>query len=237
MWSPAMTWAEWEPVYECIRSDFGFDRSADEAARDQLAASVGTVGMDPAELPNATDRSAVIVGAGALSNGDVETIDRADIVISASAATATLRDLGIESDLHVTDLDDPPGLVPQLSDEGVPLAIHAHGDNREAIATILPQVSKSRVFPTTQVAPVAHVFNPGGFTDGDRAAYLAHAIGAAELRFAGWVFDDPGVDVTKRAKLGWAARLLHWLECHRGERFSILDDRREELDIAAFPDP
>jgi uncharacterized Rossmann fold enzyme len=89
------------------------------------------------------------------------------------------------------------------------------------------------VFPTTQVEPRPPVVNVGGFTDGDRAAFLADHLGADSLVFPGWDFDDPGVSAQKRRKLRWAARLLAWLERHRGERFSVLDGRREA--IAALP--
>ncbi|MFC6736148.1 hypothetical protein ACFQEQ_07845, partial [Halolamina salina] len=73
------------------------------------------------------------------------------------------------------------------------------------------------------------VRNFGGFTDGDRDAFLADALGAGELRFVGWQFDDPDVGELKARKLHWAERLLYWLETRRGERFVVLDGRREEL--------
>ncbi|CDK38752.1 hypothetical protein BN903_46 [Halorubrum sp. AJ67] len=36
----------------------------------------------------------------------------------------------------------------------------------------------------------------------------------------------------KARKLDWAARLLRWLERRRGERFAVLDGRREAADEA-----
>jgi uncharacterized Rossmann fold enzyme len=73
------------------------------------------------------------------------------------------------------------------------------------------------------------VVNYGGFTDGDRAAFLADEFGAGELVFLGWDFDDPRVDPMKAKKLQWAERLLRWLEVRRDETFSVLDGRREEI--------
>jgi uncharacterized Rossmann fold enzyme len=39
----------------------------------------------------------------------------------------------------------------------------------------------------------------------------------------------------KRRKLAWAERLLYWLERRRGERFSVLDGRRNGIETSALP--
>jgi uncharacterized Rossmann fold enzyme len=88
----------------------------------------------------------------------------------------------------------------------------------------------SNVLATTQAAPRGAVGNHGGFTDGDRAAFLADAAGAERLVFAGWDFDDPSVAPVKLKKLRWAERLLFVLERRRDETFSVLDGRRDALD-------
>jgi uncharacterized Rossmann fold enzyme len=79
------------------------------------------------------------------------------------------------------------------------------------------------------------VYNVGGFTDGDRAAFLADHCGADRLTFLGWDFDDPEVGPMKRRKLAWAERLLYWLERRRGERFGVLDGRRDAIDDSSLP--
>jgi len=87
--------------------------------------------------------------------------------------------------------------------------------------------------PTTQAAPASPVRNYGGFTDGDRAAFFADHFGAASLVFPGWDFEDPSVTTEKRQKLRWAERLLRWLEQRRGERFDVLDGRRDDIEPVA----
>jgi uncharacterized Rossmann fold enzyme len=52
----------------------------------------------------------------------------------------------------------------------------------------------------------------------------------------GWVFDDPAVSAEKREKLRWAERLLYWLERRRGQRFAVLDGRRDDIETANLPD-
>lgn len=237
MWTPALPWSAWEPVYEAILSDFGFDRSADETARDELAALVGDTAIEPANLPDATGLTVAVVGAAGTLQDELELARNADLVVSASAGSTQLREAGIPIGLHVTDLDHDAPTTRAVSAAGVPVAIHAHGDNRGLLADQLPVLAPATVFPTTQAEPVGRVRNPGGFTDGDRAALIAHALGAMELVFPGWDFDDPSVDPVKRHKLTWAERVLYWLERHRDERFAVLDGRRTAIDLAGFPEP
>ena len=64
----------------------------------------------------------------------------------------------------------------------------------------------------------------------DRGAFLADHFGAARLVFPGWDLDDLSVGSEKAHKLAWAERLLAWLERRRGERFTVLDGRREAIE-------
>lgn len=77
---------------------------------------------------------------------------------------------------------------------------------------------------TTQTKPLTHVFNFSGFTDGDRAIFLADAMGAHTILLAGFDFGeyigkyskpnyktDVSVTPTKRKKLEYAKSLISWL--------------------------
>ncbi|WP_152041066.1 6-hydroxymethylpterin diphosphokinase MptE-like protein [Salinigranum salinum] len=226
-----MNFAEWEAVYERILADFGFDRAADERARDVLRSLVeGQTGYDTETLERAVAGDTVaIVGAAPSLSDEVERAARADHVFAASTAADVCRDNGVAVDLMVTDLDKNPGTAVTLTREGTPVAAHAHGDNVPAVREVIPRFDLGRVIPTTQAGPVSPVRNFGGFTDGDRAAFLADHLGAGSLVFVGWEFDDPTVSGTKAKKLRWAARLLTWLESRRDERFDVLDGHRESV--------
>jgi hypothetical protein len=137
---------------------------------------------------------------------------------------------GVDVDLMVTDLDKNPETARRLTERGTPVAAHAHGDNVSAVREHVPSFDTDHVLGTTQAEPVGPVWNFGGFTDGDRAAFLADHLGAGTLVFPGWDFDDPDVDAEKAQKLDWAERLLHWLESRRGDRFAVLDGRRDHID-------
>ncbi|RKD97050.1 6-hydroxymethylpterin diphosphokinase MptE-like protein [Halopiger aswanensis] len=225
----------WEPVYDAILRDFGYDRTGDERARDVLASL--TDPFDLALLGSVRGATVAIAGAGpSLENEtNLERAREADAVVAASTAADVLRSHDITVDCMVTDLDKNPDTVRQLTDGGVPVAVHAHGDNVPAVREVVPDCAGEFVLPTTQAAPRDHVRNVGGFTDGDRAAFLADHLGATELTFVGWDFDDSTVDAVKAQKLEWAERLLYWLESRRDERFAVLDGRRDAIETEPLP--
>ncbi|NEU56861.1 6-hydroxymethylpterin diphosphokinase MptE-like protein [Halorussus sp. MSC15.2] len=235
-----MNYETWRPVYESILDDFGFDREADERARDALADL--TREFDRSRL-DVSGETVAVAGAGpSLTDPDdprrPDELDRAreaDAVFAASTAADDLREADVRVDCMVTDLDKNPETARELTEAGTPVAAHAHGDNVPAVREWVPEFDAESVLPTTQARPVAHVRNFGGFTDGDRAAFLADALGADRLVFVGWDFEDPDVDEMKAKKLEWAERLLRWLERRRDERFEVLDGRREGIDVSEFP--
>ncbi|MEF8885317.1 MAG: 6-hydroxymethylpterin diphosphokinase MptE-like protein [Haloarculaceae archaeon] len=231
-----MDFDTWEPVYEAILDDFGFDRGSDERARNLLADIVADADpRSPAAL-DFTGQRVAIAGAGPSLTDDLDGARRADAVVAASDAATVCRERGVAVDCMVTDLDERGDIARTLTAEGTPVAVHAHGDNQVALRERVPALTLDAVVPTTQAEPVGPVVNTGGFTDGDRSAFLADHCGAAELVFVGWDLDDPDVGTTKRRKFAWAERLLRWLERRRGERFGVLDGRRDAIDESPLPD-
>ena len=230
-----MEFETWEPVYEAILADFGFPRAADEQARDLLASLLaGQPTFEPDRLALEDERVA-IAGAGPSLAAELDVVRDADAVLAASTAVDVLREAGVPVDCMVTDLDKNPRTVADLTAAGTPVAVHAHGDNRPALRAVVPDLEAAAVIPTTQAAPSPPVRNFGGFTDGDRAAFLADHLGAAELVFPGWDFDDPTLGPEKQRKLVWAERLLYWLERRRGDQFAVLDGRRDAVVASVLP--
>lgn len=225
-----MLYDEWEPVYRAILADFGYERSADERSRDALYDVVAD--HDPLDVEDVHLSGTVAVcGAGPSLAGDLSAARGADAVVAASTAADVLREAGVAVDCMVTDLDKTPETARELARAGTPVAVHAHGDNIDAVCDLVPEFAIEAVLPTTQAEPRPPVVNPGGFTDGDRAAFLADACGAERLVFPGWDLDDPSVGAEKAGKLLWAERLLHWLELRRDERFTVLDGRRDRIGL------
>ncbi|WP_256288255.1 6-hydroxymethylpterin diphosphokinase MptE-like protein [Halobellus inordinatus] len=226
-----MRFETWEPIYESILTDFGYPRDGDERARDVLAAYATPFDFDRLDYDGEV---VAVVGAAPSLPEAVDRVADADRVVAASTAADVVRDAGYDVDLFVTDLDKNPETARELTKAGTPVAAHAHGDNVPLVEEWAPQLAHEHVVATTQAAPTDAVYNFGGFTDGDRAAFIADEFGAAELRFVGWDFDDPSVSPSKAKKLRWAERLLHLLERRRDERFAVLDGRRDDIDPLAL---
>ncbi len=231
-----MHFQTWDPVYDELLTAFGYPRSGDEQARDRLGELVADGELyDPADL-TLDGETVAIAGAGPSLESDTDRAAGADTVLAASTAVDRLQERGVTVDAMVTDLDKNPETGRALTESGTPVFVHAHGDNVPAVETHVPTYDPAFVVPTTQAAPTDRVYNFGGFTDGDRAAFTADHFGAAELEFVGWDFDDPAVAPEKREKLRWAERLLYWLERRRGERFDVLDGRRTDISLPAGAD-
>ncbi|MFC6963532.1 6-hydroxymethylpterin diphosphokinase MptE-like protein [Halocatena marina] len=227
-----MDFADWEPVYTAILDDFGFDRAGDERARDLLGDL--TTEFDLSRLVF-TGGTVAVVGGGPLPSEELARVHRADRVVAVAHAAEICRREDIPIDLVVTDLDTDPERAVVLT-QGTPVAVAAHGDNIPALEAFVPKMTQRNVLGTTQANPIGHLLNVGGFTDGDRAAFIADHCGAKSLIFPGWDFDDPDVNPIKRRKLAWAERLLRWLEQRRNERFAVLDGRRATIDTTVIPD-
>jgi len=222
-----MRFDEWEPIYERVLAAFGFDRAADEAVRDRAAEHAASFDLERLDCTGAT---VAVAGAGPSLEAEADLARGADLVFAASTATDRLADRGVAVDAMVTDLDKNPDTGAKRTERGEVVVAHAHGDNGDLVDEWLPRYDAAHTLVTTQAAPVDGVVNVGGFTDGDRAAFLADRCGAARLVFPGWDLDDPDVGGMKARKLDWAERLLHLLERRRGERFPVLDGRRESID-------
>lgn len=228
-----MDYRTWKPVYEAILTDFGFEKRADEQARDVLGGLCQPFDLD--RFDHVSGATVAVAGAGPSLHSDLDIVRNADLVFAASTAADVIRKAGIGVDCMVTDLDKNPETVAELTGKAVPVAVHGHGDNIPAIREYIPSFDREHVLATTQAAPTPIVQNFGGFTDGDRAAFIADHFGAEELVFPGWDFDDSSVDDAKQKKLRWAERLLRWLELRREETFGILDGRRKRVDAKWTP--
>lgn len=225
---------EWEPVYEAILEDFGFERGADERARDELVDLVDGQRLFDVATASYAGQTVAIAGGAATLRNEFDIVREADVVVAASIAAKRLRNAGLDVDCVVTDLDKVPETVAECTADGIPVLVHAHGDNRSAIRDWIPRFDSNWLIPTTQAEPVDPVTNFGGFTDGDRAAFFAASLDARRLTFPGWEFSDSTVDTEKRKKLAWAKRLLWWLESRRDERFAVLDGHRSALEADPY---
>lgn len=199
-----MQFSEWEPYYQEIVEYFGFDRAADEEAARLLATLLDRDNL--LSLASLTDGNEVTVCGNAPCLKD-EITKITGIVFAADAAAEVLDSHGIYVDAIFTDLDGATDRIIELNREGTIIVVHAHGDNMPLLNYWVPRF-RGKVVGTTQAAPLPHVYNFGGFSDGDRAVFAADELGASKISLAGFDLDDENVDPMKRGKLRWARKLL-----------------------------
>ena len=221
----------WEKYYKEILDDFGFSRENDEeSARllDEILSEEGCLTLEElAEIVGFSDKF-IVFGAGPSLREHVQMLkeeyDLKDyVLVSADGATTALIEQKIAPDIVATDLDGNLDDILLANFRGANIVIHAHGDNMDKI-TKLTQFFTS-VLGTTQAQPVGNLYNFGGFTDGDRALFLAVALGASEITLAGMDFGDvvtrysrPNIktdvavaDDFKRKKLRYAEEFTQWI--------------------------
>jgi uncharacterized Rossmann fold enzyme len=99
---------------------------------------------------------------------------RDDIVILAiDGATNALLEKQQTVDIVVSDLDGGLETLQLAHKKGAILILHAHGDNIPKVNKISKLLKENNVIGSSQTISTKTAFNFGGFTDGDRGAYLA----------------------------------------------------------------
>ena len=226
-----MEFGLWEKYYIEILDDFGFSREGDEESAKLLDEILSTEGCltlnDLGEIVGFSDKY-IVFGAGPSIKEHIsmlkEHYDLKDyVLVAADGATTAMIEQKIVPDIVATDLDGNIDDILLANLRGANIVIHAHGDNIERIASLTSFFNN--VLGTTQAQPIGNLYNFGGFTDGDRAIFLAVALGASEITLAGMDFGDivtkysrPNIsnaleeaDDFKKKKLRYAEKFTNWV--------------------------
>ncbi|PWR74027.1 6-hydroxymethylpterin diphosphokinase MptE-like protein [Methanospirillum lacunae] len=201
-----MRYEDWEPLYHEICEYFSFDPDDDERAAHvavDLSSSDAT-----SDLVNLISGHPVTVcGNAPCLKSQVQADNITGVVIAADAAASVLLSCGVRPVVIVTDLDGIDEYAIDLNNKGTIMVVHAHGDNIPRIKTWVPKFTGPLIL-TTQGRPFKNIHNFGGFSDGDRAVYMARDCGASAIHLLGFDCDDQSVTPVKKGKLIWARRLL-----------------------------
>jgi hypothetical protein len=205
-----MDWKDWAPLYDQIRSDFGYALEADERAAERLDELLAKGSKPLPDIASMLKGEKVVIVGGA--RFDATKIPPDSTIVAADGATEAVLAGGGIPDVIVTDLDGRVDLQAQCNTGGAALVVHAHGDNVAAIEQHVPEFTGA-VLGTCQSKPIGQIANYGGFTDGDRACLLAEHFGAASLLLVGFDFDNPSPKPgksaeTKARKLVWAREII-----------------------------
>jgi uncharacterized Rossmann fold enzyme len=221
-----MDYKDWESIYRKIVEDFHFSVENDEKAADVLNTLLRQ--KSPMSIDKLNDliagKEIIIFGAGPSLENSIITHKKMfanTLKIAADGATTALLKYNIYPDIIVTDLD---GKVPdqvKANSDGSIVVIHAHGDNIDKIKKYVPKF-KGEIVGTTQInpAPYDNIHNFGGFTDGDRAVYLADHFCAKKIFLTGfdfnneigyYSFSENKNKTLKLKKLKWCKNLINML--------------------------
>lgn len=211
-----MDFAAWEPIYERILKDFGFDREGDEKAARFLSSMLtvkNTVSLSELEAV-ISEKPVLACGNAPGLRAELSKIDlSAFVIIAADGASAAFMDMGRVPEVICTDLDgnSESDLEKEIvaCEQGSIVLIHAHGDNLDKLEKYVLRFK--RFIATTQAEPFDKVYNFGGFSDGDRCVFVAQNFRAKSVRLAGFDFEDPCVNPIKKKKLKWAKELIGML--------------------------
>lgn len=217
-----MKWEDWRATYECILSDFSYDRGNEQrarrAGRNASASNQAVLKGEEAleSLKKTLARKCLVTGNAPSLASDIRML-RSTGAISERALVAsdgscdTLESFGIGPDIIVTDLDGDIETERRMNKAGSLAVVHFHGDNIDSATEFIERLS-GRAIVTTQAGPTDCTFNFGGFTDGDRAVLLCEEFGASDVVLAG--FDYERIAETgnegeiKRKKLAYAKKIV-----------------------------
>jgi uncharacterized Rossmann fold enzyme len=211
-----MDWAEWEPLYKEIqkRLELGFGRDGEAAS---LAAGLGIT--DLSAMENLRGETVHVFGCADSLPEAVKKF-KGGIVAAADGATKYLLDAGITPFFITTDFDSDTRELVRAEKHGAIIFALAHGDNIERFQEGIRMLARPVV--TVQCEPLRGEFNFGGFTDGDRAAFIANHFGAKRIVLHAFDFKNPGRlyrkdPVVKLEKL----RVAEWLLSLLAERVPV----------------
>jgi uncharacterized Rossmann fold enzyme len=228
------------PWYERIVSAFGYSVQRDRESALVLHELIAKVVSPLEQLRKLIKgRDIMIFGAGPSLDNNLHSLtscglEKSFTLIAADGATTAFVRESVIPQIIVTDLDGNMDDIIKSIKLGSTTVVHAHGDNIDTLRKWVPRIIDNRrreLFGTCQVEPSSPViYNFGGFTDGDRSAFLAEEMGAKTIILAGM---DLGTEIgkyskkelmnpsqpqgdekwlsNKRLKLKFARELLEWL--------------------------
>ncbi|PUA33295.1 MAG: hypothetical protein B7O98_02360 [Zestosphaera tikiterensis] len=220
----------WCMIYKRITDELGFCDDRDYVAGKTLDVILQSFKPDPhttlQELKNMfINRKVLVIGAGpSCVHTDLKSVSASyDVLVGADGGYRCALSKGVETHVIVTDLDGVT-LNDLMNFNGF-IVIHAHGDNILKLISWIPLLKGRKVLGTAQVCiPSSNLLVFGGFTDGDRAAYLALNLGAKSIDVIGFDFnevvgryskpelkEDTFATKTKVKKLFWCRRLLDYM--------------------------
>jgi len=220
-----MNLKEWQSWYDRIIKTFGYDAKRDQYATEVLSRLLENTSITRFQLKwKIYGKPTLVFGAGPSLEEDIKhllasgLLDKFVLIAADGATTALLEIAKTVPDIVVTDLDGRINDLFRANVAGSTMVVHGHGDNINLLQKYVPKYRDK--IGTTQTMPRPNVYNFGGFTDGDRAVFLASEMEAKAIVLAGMDFGQSigkyskqkikSLEV-KKLKLNMGKELLEWL--------------------------
>jgi len=189
-------------IQDEVRDFFGWELMSDEVSALNLLSVVEDSTIDVWARPQRfvtlanlrrrlvlRDTNIAVLGAAVDESEVISTLETSALIVAADGAVGVLSSLPESISERawsrlvciVSDADGGAGTIEAVK-RGIPVILHAHGDNLESWENLLNIASKlphpPRLVLTHQTPrEIEGMHNPGGFTDGDRAICFLVALG------------------------------------------------------------
>ena len=214
----------WEDIYSEMKDELQLNFSLDSASAELLHSynSFSDIVWNRA-MKLKGKRFLVIGNAENFSHDRIRNmIDGNTVIVVADSAIGRMGGDHVPH-IIVTDLDGDMDKITEFCMQGSIIFTHSHGDNMEKIKKYVPGF-RGMFIPTCQNCN--DMYNPEGFTDGDRAVKISEKLGASEIILAGFDFTKPygkGNPGTKKRKLEYARKIIE-REIEDGAKIRFIQD-------------
>ena len=225
----------WVRRYNEILKEFKYDKKTDL----QSAILLDRMLNGKSQIKNLQkmikNQNVLVIGSGPSLSRAIPRLKnfKKTVKIVADSAVKPLVENGIKPDIIVTDLDGDENILKKIGSSNTIFVVHAHGDNIDKLELMK---NFKNCLGTTQSKPFGNLHNFGGFTDGDRAVFLANHFNAKRIILLGMDFGNkigkfsntkPRDKKIKIKKLKKGKTLLEWLALKtKSELFTTSDPIR-----------
>ena len=209
----------WVRRYNEILKEFKYDKKTDVQSAILLEGMLNGKNQIKNLQKIIRNQNVLVIGAGPSLSKAIPKLKnfKKTVKIVADSAVKPLIENGIKPDIIVTDLDGDEKILKKIGRTKTIFVVHAHGDNIDKLGLMR---NFKNCLGTTQTKPFGNLHNFGGFTDGDRAVFLANHFNAKKIILLGMDFGNkigkfsntkPRDKKIKIKKLKKGKTLLEWL--------------------------
>jgi len=222
----------WVRRYNEILKEFKYDKKTDLQSAILLESMLNGKSQIKNLQKKIKNQNVLVIGSGPSLSRAIPRLKnfKKTIKIVADSAVKPLVENGIKPDIIVTDLDGDENILKKIGSTNTIFVVHAHGDNIDKLELMK---NFKNCLGTTQTKPFGNLHNFGGFTDGDRAVFLANHFNAKKIILLGMDFGNkigkfsntkPRDKKIKIKKLKKGKTLLEWLALKtKSELFTTSD--------------